>query len=113
MPDGAYYLAGYAIECALKACIAKLTNQHDYPDKHFALDCYTHDIEKLLRLAGLETSRKADSGVNPALALNWTIVKDWNERSRYERHSLAKARKLIDAITDDVNGVLPWIKVRW
>jgi len=23
--DGAYYLAGYAAECALKACIAKLT----------------------------------------------------------------------------------------
>jgi hypothetical protein len=40
-PDGAYYLAGYAVELALKACIA------------------------------------------------------------------------IDAITDSVNGVLPWIKVRW
>jgi HEPN domain-containing protein len=24
-PDGAYYLAGYAVECALKACIAKAT----------------------------------------------------------------------------------------
>lgn len=35
MPDGAYYLAGYAIECALKACIAKLTAQHDFPDKNF------------------------------------------------------------------------------
>jgi HEPN domain-containing protein len=23
MYDGAYYLAGYAVECALKACIAK------------------------------------------------------------------------------------------
>jgi HEPN domain-containing protein len=29
LPDGAYYLAGYAIECALKACIAKRTQQHD------------------------------------------------------------------------------------
>ena len=24
--DGAYYLAGYAVECALKACIAKGTS---------------------------------------------------------------------------------------
>lgn len=24
--SGAFYLAGYAIECGLKACIAKLTN---------------------------------------------------------------------------------------
>jgi hypothetical protein len=23
LPNGAYYLAGYSIECALKACIAK------------------------------------------------------------------------------------------
>ena len=28
LPAGAYYLAGYAVECGLKACIAKLTNQH-------------------------------------------------------------------------------------
>jgi HEPN domain-containing protein len=29
LPDGTYYLAGYAVECALKACIAKMTQQHD------------------------------------------------------------------------------------
>lgn len=29
---GAYYLAGYAVECALKACIAKLTKADDFPD---------------------------------------------------------------------------------
>jgi hypothetical protein len=33
--DGAYYLAGYAVECALKACIARTYNQHDWPDKEF------------------------------------------------------------------------------
>jgi hypothetical protein len=30
--EGAYYLLGYAIECALKACIAKQIKQHDFPD---------------------------------------------------------------------------------
>ena len=29
--DGAYYLAGYAVECALKACIAKETKRHEFP----------------------------------------------------------------------------------
>ena len=38
MSDGAYYLAGYAVECALKACIAKTVNQHDFPDKELATD---------------------------------------------------------------------------
>jgi HEPN domain-containing protein len=31
--DGAYYLAGYAVECALKACIAKQTQRYEFPDK--------------------------------------------------------------------------------
>ena len=34
--SGAYYLAGYAVECALKPCIAKQTRRHDFPDKKLA-----------------------------------------------------------------------------
>jgi HEPN domain-containing protein len=33
LPDGAYYLAGYAVECALKACIAKETQRYEFPEK--------------------------------------------------------------------------------
>jgi hypothetical protein len=51
--DAAYYLAGYAIECALKACIAKKTKRHDFPDKDFAIKTHTHKLEKLAELAGL------------------------------------------------------------
>ncbi len=111
--DGAYYLAGYSVECALKAAIAKLNNQYDWPEKWFVTECHTHNILALVRLAGLEAARAADAAANPALALNWSIVKDWSERSRYERHSQAKAQKMIDAVIDNVNGVLPWIKARW
>jgi hypothetical protein len=117
MPDGAYYLAGYAVECALKSCIAKLNNQFDWPEKSFVSECHTHDLFVLVRLAGLEAARTADAAANPALARNWSIMKDWNERSRYERHSHAKAQRMIDAVTDAVtdkaNGVLPWIKAHW
>ena len=113
MPDAAYYLAGYAIECALKACIARLNQQHDWPEKDFVRDCHTHNILNLVRLAGLDIARSSDVEANPALALNWNIVKDWNERSRYERHSLPKAEKMLLAVTDNENGVLPWIRVRW
>jgi HEPN domain-containing protein len=60
--SGAYYPAGYAIECALKACIAKPTKEHDFPDKDFVNRSWTHDLEKLLILAELndqlETDRK-------------------------------------------------------
>ena len=52
--EGAYYLCGYAVECGLKACIAKKTNRHDFPDKNTVNESYTHELSKLLRLAGLD-----------------------------------------------------------
>ena len=113
MPDGAYYLAGYAVECALKACIAKMYGPEQWPEKQFVADCHTHEILKLVRLDRLEGARIADTAANPNLARNWNIVKDWSEQSRYERHSLAMAQRLYEAITHATDGVLPWIKARW
>ncbi len=49
----AYYLLGYAVECALKACIAKQIKEHDFPDKQLVLDSYTHNLEQLLRISGV------------------------------------------------------------
>lgn len=113
MPDGSYYLAGYAVECALKACIAGRTKQYDFPDKKFAHDCYTHQIDKLVKLADLEVLRASDANADPALATNWQLVKDWSERVRYERKSLADAQDLYDAVTEVKHGVLIWIKSHW
>jgi HEPN domain-containing protein len=113
MPDGAYYLAGYAVECGLKACIARLTNQGDFPDKQFAQECFTHSIEQLLKAAGLKAQRDADTDVNADLETNWIVVKDWTVESRYERSTEPEAKALIEAVTHAVNGVLPWIRARW
>ncbi len=107
--SGAYYLVGYAIECALKACIAKRTKKYAYPDKDLANRCYTHDVEKLLDLAGLKGLLSGD----PDLQINWAVVKDWNERSRYERKTRVEAQAIYDAITDPAHGVLQWIKAHW
>ena len=112
--DGAYYLAGYAVECGLKACIARLTSQDDYPPKpKFIHDYYSHEIERLVKIAGLTAQRDADAGADPDLEANWQVVKDWSEESRYERRTKAQAQQLIAAITDVAHGVLPWIKQRW
>lgn len=113
MPDGAYYLSGYAVECALKACIAKQYAAEAWPERDFVAKCHTHNVMELVRLAGLESEHSSAVRANLALGTNWNIVKDWSERSRYERHSLTKAQRLLGAITDTVNGVLPWIQARW
>ncbi len=111
--SGAYYLAGYAIECGLKACIAKLTNQYDYPDKELAQKCYTHKIETLVEVARLDLQRRRDVASNPSLGTNWQIVKDWDEMARYQQWSEPQARNLVSAVTDSTNGVLSWIMVHW
>jgi hypothetical protein len=68
---GAYYIAGYAVECALKACIAKTTKRYEFPPKSdYVRKLYSHNLEELLRIAGLEKQLEADSRVNPDLAIN-------------------------------------------
>jgi hypothetical protein len=113
MPDAAYYIAGYAVEFALKACIAKLTAQHDFPDKYFAAKCFTHKAKELVTLAGLESFRTAAMAADTILAANWLIVNDWSEESRYERWTVTEATALIDAIREPNHGVLQWVKGHW
>jgi HEPN domain-containing protein len=40
----AFYMCGYAVECALKACIAKQTREYEFPDLKQVRDSYTHDV---------------------------------------------------------------------
>ncbi|MGL5132005.1 MAG: HEPN domain-containing protein, partial [Planktothrix sp.] len=75
--SGAYYLSGYVIECALKACIAKKTQQFDFPDKNNVIDSYTHNLEKLVKVAGLD--RELKSLLNDRVfSSRWSEVRDWS-----------------------------------
>src|SRR5258708_37654743 len=72
----AYYLAGYAVECALKACIAKLMKPEEFPDRIFADKCWTHNLPQLLGLADLKTNFDAAMQADPDLRDNWDIAKE-------------------------------------
>ncbi len=111
---GGYYLLGYAVECAFKSCIAKEIHEHDFPDRKLLNESHTHDLQKLLNLSGLKTQLEDASAVDPDLATNWAVVKDWSEQARYELNIAEKtARDLLTAITDADHGVLPWLKKYW
>src|SRR5436309_1706454 len=78
--DGAYYLAGYAVECALKACIAKLVRAEEFPPHRREIDdYYTHDLNRLVRTAKLDTIWRADLNTNQAFKDNWEYVQQWTE----------------------------------
>ena len=113
LPDGAYYLAGYAVECALKACIAKATKRHEFPDLTRVRDSYVHKIADLVKLAGLEENRRLLAADDEGFNENWVIVKEWSENSRYSRNDLDTARTLLRAIEDRDHGIIPWIRQYW
>ena len=111
---GAYYLIGYSVECALKACVAKQVGRYDFPDRKLANVAFTHDLEKLMRLSGLAPELEKELKTNKLLELSWAVVKDWSESSRYEIGiTEPQARDLYSACTARRNGVLNWIKRRW
>jgi hypothetical protein len=111
---GAYYLVGYSVECALKACIAKQTKKHDFPDKSIADKAYIHDLEKLLALAGLNRELELDMRASKSLEVNWALVKDWKETSRYlTTIADTDARDLYAACTARKHGILYWIRTKW
>jgi len=113
--DGSYYLAGYAVECALKACIAKQTKRYDFPPKkEVVVGSYTHNLETLLNTSGLKSTLDKAFAADGTLQIYWSVVKRWNEGFRYEMNiSGPEAHELYTAITDRKHGVLTWLKKHW
>jgi hypothetical protein len=109
---GAYYLAGYAVECALKACIARQRKRFEFPPRRRTVDkMYSHDLGTLVDAAGLGAQLEKDIKANHVFAANWTTVKDWTAESRYETSGL-NGKDMYNAVAGP-NGVLQWIRLRW
>jgi HEPN domain-containing protein len=111
--SGAYYLSGYVVECALKACIAKNTREFDFHDKKIVAESYTHDLEKLVKATKLDTQLKSTTKININFESNWAVTKDWTEESRYTTHTQQQAEQIYSAISDPNNGVLQWLQQHW
>ena len=111
--SSAYYLAGYAVECALKACIAMQFKEHDFPDLKIVKAAHTHELNELLSLAGLKERLEEDGKEREDLREYWKLVTGWRETARYKDQIEARARDLIRTVSDTENGVLTWLKEHW
>jgi len=111
--DGAYYLFGLAIECAIKSCIARRTRRHDFPDKQVVSESHTHDLTKLMKIAGLEPALLLESAAHPLFATNWNVVKDWKVETRYLIVGQQKASDMRSAVVGKPHGVMSWIRRNW
>ncbi len=110
----AYYLLGYAVECGLKACAAKQFHEHEAPDRTIVNNFYTHQLDRLLDISGAKAVHQARAAGDPQFQVNWNVVHDWNESSRYDHSTTeTKARDMLAAVTDPSSGVLTWLKTQW
>lgn len=92
--SGAYHFAGLAVECAIKACIAKRTKRFEFAD--------------------LQSLLEEERAQNPGFDQNWSIIIKWRIDSRYDLSNGRQAASLLIAsITQQPDGVLPWLQVYW
>ena len=114
---GAFHLIGYAVESGLKSCVlAYMENSNAdviFRERKFSDNCWTHNIEELVRLAGLRSDLDLDMAANRQLGINWIYATQWKEISRYQTATEFNARRLYQAVADAADGVLPWIRTRW
>jgi HEPN domain-containing protein len=111
--SGAYYLAGYAVECGLKAIIAQSFRSGVIPDKNFINKIYTHNLKELVGLAGLRQELDAETRSSVIFAAHWAIASQWTETSRYDIIDPFQVKDMIQAVSDEKEGVLRWLKTHW
>ena len=110
--SGAYYLAGYALECALKAKIAADFRENEIPELKRVQSIYTHDLSALLGLAVLKEDLDAEKELHPQLYQRWSVAREWSENARYKIWTQADASAILDAV-DGAHGILQWLRNRW
>lgn len=109
--SAAYYLAGYAVECALKARIASLIKEREFPPdpKYVRAKLYTHSLADLLVAAELAPVFESKSKQEPSFGNQWRTVNGWSERSRYDAYDPKTAEDMLES----THGVVECIKRYW
>jgi len=116
--SAAYYHCGYIVEAALKACVLRYLSEsgavfgsRDY--LALLAKCWTHDLRKLIEIAGLRDELNVEITRSPRFGAYWGLIASWNESSRYTEATEVDARSLFEAICSTTDGALPWLQRYW
>jgi hypothetical protein len=74
---------------------------------------HTHSLKELIKVANLEKAWLEHAKLDPLFRNSWEIVQSWSEQSRYRKHPLDIAEKLVSAVDDRKHGVMTWIRRHW
>jgi HEPN domain-containing protein len=107
----AYYLLGYCLECALKACIARQFRADEVPERKLVNSFYTHRLDELLLISGTKPRLEMRARSDASFERNWSVAANWNEAVRYDLLvTEAAAREMHNAVANSASGILPWLK---
>ena len=124
-PDAAFCLAGYSIECALKAVVCRTLDQDDFykPDRsnkgaryvqdRIFREFKTHNYNDLLVLSGLSAKLNAACLADPAVEAAWAFIEgmNWSEQSRYQLGT--KSATNVYNFVQAVETIVVWISNFW
>jgi HEPN domain-containing protein len=120
--EAAFYLAGYAVECGLKAAVCKTLNIDIFNmSSELNRGFKTHRIDHLIVLAGLSKQLAVDASSNTLLAIAQnTFVnppsatdkwQSWSEEVRYNVEKCDSA--ICDDFVNNVEQFLTWLRLHW
>ncbi len=108
---GARYIAGYAVECALKAYLINYTGTSTFSEaraelKKRGVDVYAgfvHELTRLLNASDLDTS------ADPAVASQFGICAVWTTNWRYDPNTSLTEADALDFV-DAASAVWRWVE---
>jgi hypothetical protein len=99
--DGAVYLAGYAIEIALKVRLCKENGFTEFPGKHDKIyhKWFSHNLAKLEELSNLNLTTN--------YLAEWSVIQRWTVELRYKQNT--QAQQSSEVFINCVDILLPVI----
>jgi hypothetical protein len=112
-PTGAAYISGYAAELLLKAVLATRLSAYGgfWPFDNISHEHKTHNLEVLLKHAGLQDQMHKAALANFELGSNWATLRDqWGPDLRYRRLQRQIASDTVQAVSGHRDGVATWLR---
>lgn len=75
---------------------------------------FTHNLETLVRLAGLQSELEAQTRASDAFQEFWNNIRGEKVDWRYDSPiGEAEAASFVQSVADATDGILPWLQAHW
>lgn len=107
-------LLSVCLEAEIKAIIARRERFNTWPSRRERPDLHTHDLARLIRVAGLDEELSRVVREEKLFSGAWRLVKDLTPVLRYSVGviSASQLQEAFDAVQNSQHGVRQWLRSR-